>query len=236
MEFSKLNAPTLKELFIKELEAMILSGRLEVGQRLPPERELAEKMHVSRAVVNSGISELARKGFLCVKPRAGVYVVDYRRFGTVDTLLSIMNYNGGHLRRDEIRSILELKIIIDKLAAELAVQKLTDADVAALKNRLNSMKQAEGQIQEGAEATFEFYHELAMISGNTLLPLIYRSFRVPVVHLWGRFLRKYGSQVALASASSLYIAIQSRNKEAAIAAAEAAVSASIAGGREIYED
>ena len=42
MEFSKLNAPSLKELFIQELETMILSGRLMVGEKLPPERELAD--------------------------------------------------------------------------------------------------------------------------------------------------------------------------------------------------
>ena len=58
---------------------MILSGRLMVGEKLPPERELAESMQVSRAVVNSGITELARKGFLIIKPRVGTFVADYRR-------------------------------------------------------------------------------------------------------------------------------------------------------------
>ena len=69
IEFSKLNSPTLKELFIKELETMILSGKLQIGDKLPSERELAKSMQVSRAVVNSGISELSRKGFLDIKPR-----------------------------------------------------------------------------------------------------------------------------------------------------------------------
>ena len=115
MEFSKLNAPSLKELFIQELETMILSGRLMVGEKLPPERELAESMQVSRAVVNSGITELARKGFLIIKPRVGTFVADYRRDGTMDTLMSIMNYNGGILREAEVRSILELRIALDSL-------------------------------------------------------------------------------------------------------------------------
>ena len=65
---------------------------------------------VSRAVVNSGITELARKGFLIIKPRVGTFVADYRRDGTMDTLMSIMNYNGGILREAEVRSILELRI------------------------------------------------------------------------------------------------------------------------------
>ena len=94
MEFTKLNSPTLKELFIKELETMILSGKLPIGSKLPSEREIAKSMQVSRAVVNSGISELSRKGFLNIKPRVGTFVADYRRNGTMETLISIMQYNG----------------------------------------------------------------------------------------------------------------------------------------------
>ena len=84
MEFKKLTAPSLKELFITEIQNMILSGKLEIGEQLPPERELAESMHVSRAVVNSGIATLEKKGFLDVRPRIGNFVADYRRNGTLE--------------------------------------------------------------------------------------------------------------------------------------------------------
>ena len=94
MLFKKLSAPSLKELFVAELEGMILSGKLEIGAKLPPERELAESMQVSRAVVNSGLDEMEKKGFLVVKPRIGTFVADYRKYGTADTLVSIMQYNG----------------------------------------------------------------------------------------------------------------------------------------------
>ena len=96
MEFQKISSPSLRDLFIEQLEHLILSGKLQVGEKLPPERQLAEMMQVSRAVVNSGISELEKKGFLTVKPRSGTYVADFRRKGTLDTLIAIMNYNGGH--------------------------------------------------------------------------------------------------------------------------------------------
>jgi DNA-binding FadR family transcriptional regulator len=46
MAFKKLNAPTLKELFIQELETMILSGELPIGSKLPPEREMAQTMQI----------------------------------------------------------------------------------------------------------------------------------------------------------------------------------------------
>ena len=72
MEFEKLVSPSLKDLFINHIEAMILSGELQVGQQLPPERQLAQSMGVSRAVVNSGIAELEHRGFLEVRPRGDV--------------------------------------------------------------------------------------------------------------------------------------------------------------------
>ena len=61
MEFQKISSPSLRELFVDQLEHMILSGKLKIGEKLPPERQLAEMMQVSRAVVNSGISELEKK-------------------------------------------------------------------------------------------------------------------------------------------------------------------------------
>jgi DNA-binding FadR family transcriptional regulator len=236
MDFSKLKAPTLKELFVRELETMILSGKLKIGEKLPPERILAEKMQVSRAVVNSGIAELSRKGFLKVKPRSGVFVLDYRRYGTVETLLSIMNYNGGHLRHDEIRSILEIKMIVDKLAVELSVDRHTDEDIASLELFLDKMKQQNDNTEKAADAAFNFYHEIAMTSQNTLLPLIYRSFRVPVTHLWIRFVERYGNDVAYNSAREILKALKSHDKVKAIESVEKAISASISGSREIYEN
>ena len=234
MDFAKLKAPTLKKLFVNELESMILSGKLKIGEKLPSERVLAEKMQVSRAVVNSGIAELARKGFLKVKPRSGAYVLDYRRYGTVETLLSIMNYNGGHLRKEEIRSILEVKMIVDKLAVELSVDRHTEKDIISLENYLEQIRN--DNIETAADAVFNYYHELAMISQNTLLPLIYRSFRVPVSHLWIRFIKKYGNEVVYNSAHKIFIAVKKRDKAEAISCVEEAISASISGSKEIYEE
>lgn len=87
MNFEQLYAPSLKELFVQKLQGMILSGELPMGEKLPSERELCQQMGVSRAVVNGGITELARQGFLEVRPRQGAYVADYRRDGNMETLI-----------------------------------------------------------------------------------------------------------------------------------------------------
>lgn len=236
MEFTKLSAPSLKEMFVRELESMILSGRLKIGERLPPERELAEDMQVSRAVINSGIAELSRKGFVEVKPRSGVYVKDYRRYGTLDTLVSIMSYNGGQLRKEEVRSFLEMKFVMDRLATILAVERCKDEDIDRLEERLETLKESGNSVDLAANAVFNFYHELSMISQNTILPLIYSSFKIPVIHLWIRFIDKYNSDIVYTSAKGIFDAIKARDKEAAIKAVERAITDSIDGKREIYED
>ena len=186
MEFEKLISPSLKELFISNIEAKILSGELPVGQQLPPERQLAQSMGVSRAVVNSGIVELENRGFLDVRPRVGTFVADYRRVGTMETLKSIMTYNRGRLRNEEIRSILEVRDALDKLAVADIIPHVTELDNTLLLEKVEAIRQARDNRQ-AAEAAFAFQHELAMLSGNTLLPLIFRSFYSSVLVLWERF-------------------------------------------------
>ena len=56
MKFNQIIAPSMKELFIKEIEALILSGQLKVGEKLPTERELSDEMKISRTIVNLGLS------------------------------------------------------------------------------------------------------------------------------------------------------------------------------------
>lgn len=54
MAFRKIDAPSIKELFLSQMEEMILSGELKPGDKLPPERELADTMGISKTVVHEG--------------------------------------------------------------------------------------------------------------------------------------------------------------------------------------
>jgi GntR family transcriptional regulator, transcriptional repressor for pyruvate dehydrogenase complex len=233
MEFTKLTSPSLKDLFIKELETMILSGKLTIGEKLPPERELAKSMQVSRAVVNSGISELARKGFLNIKPRIGTFVADYRRNGTMETLISIMNYNGGRLREAEIRSILELRIALDSLAVELCIPIIKDDEIEILKGYVNELADTDSP-EVASEISFRFQHELALLSGNTLIPLIFTSFKVPILSLWERFCRLYGLESLRSNTAVLYDCIKKRDAKRAIEWINTSINDTIRGNRQIY--
>lgn len=233
MEFMKLSSPSLKELFIKELETMILSGRLSIGEKLPPERDLSKSMQVSRAVINSGITELARKGFLTIKPRIGTFVADYRKNGTLETLISIMNYNGGILRSAEIRSILELRIAFDKLALESLIPKVTDDEIKTLRSYVEQMKKAPS-FKDVSELAFSFQHELAFLSGNTLMPLIFTSFKAPVMTLWERFCRLYGRDALYNNTSVLCDYIEQRDAKKAVEWQTSVIMDTISGNRQIY--
>ena len=63
MVFHKIRSLSMTELFVREIKRMILMGELKIGDRLPPERELAQKMGLKLTVVNSGIAQLQQKLF-----------------------------------------------------------------------------------------------------------------------------------------------------------------------------
>lgn len=233
MEFEKLISPSLKELFISNIEAKILSGELPVGRQLPPERQLAQSMGVSRAVVNSGIVELENRGFLDVRPRVGTFVADYRRAGTMETLKSIMTYNRGRLRNEEIRSILEVRDALDKLAVADTIPHVTELDNMLLLEKVEAIRQARDNRQ-AAEAAFAFQHELAMLSGNTLLPLIFRSFYSSVLVLWERFCALYGIDTLYQTSCRLCGHIRDKDIPGAVAWIDYCTRETISGSRRIY--
>ena len=95
--FEKLDSVGLKERFVQEIQRKIFAGELLPGEQLPPERELAAQMGISRSLVNVGILDLESKGFVDVVPRTGTFVIDYRENPTPDTLAALMHYDSEPL-------------------------------------------------------------------------------------------------------------------------------------------
>ncbi len=233
MEFSKLNAPSLKELFIEQLENMILSGKLVIGEKLPSERELAESMHISRSVVNAGLAEIADKGFLEIIPRSGTYVADFHKKGKLDTLVSIMKFNGGTLPDADILSILQIRKVLTALALDLAMPRITDDEVKQL-FKCSSQLDKTNDSTKAAELVFEFDHLLCGFSGNTLLPLIFYSFRAPNTTLFERFFRLYGFDAMRRRTDALCLAIRARDLVTSKEVLSRSIEETISGSTRIY--
>lgn len=233
MEFEKITPPSLKELFITQIHKMILSGSLQIGDKLPSERQLAELMNVSRSVVNSGIVELEHQGFIDIKPRVGAFIADYRKKGNLETLLAIMRFNGGKLGNNEIRSILELRIALDNITLRNCIPHITDEDTRHLLEIVEHIKKSTS-FAEASEAAFEFQHELALLSTNTLVPLLMQSFKLPIMGLWEHFCSLYGIEALYQNTYTLWQYIHSRNLEGAIDYVDTSIQASIDGDRTIF--
>ncbi|MDR0584235.1 MAG: GntR family transcriptional regulator [Treponema sp.] len=175
MEFTELVSPTLTDLFVKKMEHNILSGKLAIGERLPNERELALKMKVSRGVINGGIAKLVHLGFLKVVPRKGTFVEDYRRYGKLETLQTIIEYNGGHYSPQMIDSLFEIRNCLERNLAELAAKNRTEQDIAALWEKIETLRGIEDPAGFGLEL-FDFFHLLAKASKNIIYPLLLQGF------------------------------------------------------------
>ena len=71
--------------------------------------------------------------------------------------------------------------------------------------------------EDAAEKTFLFFHELAILSGNVLLPLMYHSFKAPGVHLWSIYAKKFGIKALYDLKTDFYRALLNRDEEGALA-------------------
>lgn len=233
MEFHKLSAPTLKEQFVREIRENILSGQLPAGTKLPPEREMAQQMQVSRAVVNGGLTELERQGFLEIHPRQGVTIADYSRNGNISTLNAIMEYHSETLGRSEIRSILEIRRALEHLATDAAIETASDADMDRLQS-LAAGAEAAGSAAETVDAAFAFHHELAAVGSNSILPLIYTSFRPVVTQMWTRYCRRFGTDALADSARALADRVAARDREGARRCTDESIDRAVSGDRQIY--
>ena len=214
MGFTKITNVSLTERFVQQIENMILSGELAVGEKLPSARDLCIKMGISRPVVSAGLIELEKLGFVEVLPRKGAFVCDYRRKGTVETLLAIMRYNGGAMRRNEVASLLQVRQSLEILCMEQVILHASDRELEAFSPFLDRIARADDPVKT-AEAVFAFHHELAVLSGNMLLPLLYHSFRTESLYLWTICGKHFGCRQLYETKLSLYQALLNRDTVAA---------------------
>ena len=205
----------MTELFVQQIENMILSGELAIGEQLPPARELSVKMGVSRTVISAGLVELEKLGFVEIRTRQGVFVCDYRRKGSLETLIAIMRYNGGAMRKNEVKSLLETRDAMESMCMRLVIERSDAAALETLAPILESIRTARS-ADEAAENVFLFHHELAVLSGNVLMPLLYHSFRPQSVYLWTIDCKRGGIQKMYESKLALYTALLNGDTDEAV--------------------
>lgn len=176
MPFQKIVMPTMKELFVRQMESMILSGELAAGEQLPNERELSAQMNISRTVVNSGIQELAKNGFVCIVPRKGTFVNDFLHEGNLGTLTSIFHHNDGQFDKPMLTSLMEYRSINEQKCARLAAERRTEENIKDIFELLEQLETC-SDPDSFAETSTLFHHAIFIATQNLIYPLMYNSFQ-----------------------------------------------------------
>ncbi len=185
---SPISSESLKDVFVKQFEDLILSGKLHIGQRLSSERELALELGVSRPVVHEGLVELAARGLLTIKPRSGAVINDYRRNGSLSILSSIISYGNGRLEPALLNSLLQMRMHLETEFARLAALNRTAEQISDFKNHIDlETSLSRSSIHDVVEADFDFHHLVAMATGNLVYPLIINSFKAPYTNFTKQF-------------------------------------------------
>lgn len=235
MKMEKLQSPSLKDLFVDQIQNAIISGQLKIGDRLPSEREFARQMQVSLTVVHSGLQELESRGFVHIVPRQGAYVSNFRKYGNADTLSALMDYSGGELGNDVTRSILEIRKMSQFFIVEMIIKNASDEDFVKLGKKLADLAESK-TAQETADNIFAFWHEACYISGDTIVPLAVYAFRNPIATLWKRYCKLYGKEELIENTKVAYDLMVARDLEGSTRHAAKCVDRAISGDRSLYFD
>lgn len=168
------DSKNLKASFVELMKAKILSGELKPGDRLPPERELALEVGISRGSVNQGILDLERMGFLRIVPRRGTFVAEYVKNATPDTLTAIMGYDSTLIDSTLFKDLMQLRILVERECARLACANLTPASLKTLRARLEAIYSADADGL--ADAVYMYHKCITEISCNAAYAMVFQSF------------------------------------------------------------
>ena len=173
-----IQSASLKDLFIQDFEKLIFSGYFKIGDKLPPERELAQKMGVSRPVVHEGLVDLAAKGLVTMVPRRGTIINDFRKHGSLFVLTSLFEYSDGQVSDQLLSSVLDMRMLFEVENAGLAAANRTREQM----NQFQEILEKENAMDHGdtravTALDFEFHLALAMASNNLVYPLLLNSLK-----------------------------------------------------------
>lgn len=170
--FERIANQRIYQQIIDQISRMIREGSLKPGDRLPPERQLAEEFGVSRAAVREALSALGLMGLVEVRAGEGTYVRSVTEEGLVTPLAMLLT-----MERDEALGLelLEIRAALEAEGAYLAAQRRECEDLAAMEAALRRMEIAMADGHLGDEADWQFHHAIAAASGNALLIQIMRT-------------------------------------------------------------
>lgn len=157
----------LSDAIVRQIEGMIVQARLHPGDPLPPERELAETMGVSRPSLREALLKLEMRGLVRGRHGGGYMIADVTAPTITEPLAHLLNEHP-----ETAVDILELRSGLEAVAVMLAAERATEADRRMLRQRYARLVKADkggGDPIDEAEADLEFHLAIVDASYNVAL-------------------------------------------------------------------
>lgn len=156
-------ATKLTEGVAEHIRGMIHRGELGPGDRLPPERELAEELGIARASLRAAIKSLAARGYVIVRrgSRGGTFVTELSR--------PFQEWR-EHVREQhgEVDDIIDFRIALEQQTARLAAQRRDRDDLTVIRKSIEAMEGAQSRAVFRLSDS-QFHSAVAAAAKNTRL-------------------------------------------------------------------
>jgi len=205
------------DLILRQIRNLISGGALKAGDRLPSERELAQRFGVGRGHVREALRKLEFYGVLQTFPQSGTTVASLG-VAALERLIS----NLLDLDRDDVKALTETRVILEMHAAQLAAQRATKAAIAALKSALEAFRGEVEAGRTGVEEDLLFHLEIARAAQNPIMVSLIGLITPDIIRLnkESRACESGRAAVALKEHEKLFAAIAAHDVDAARQAME----------------
>ena len=161
MPFEPIQSEKLSHAVVRQIETLILRGILRPGERLPSERELSERLGVSRPSLREAVAELETRGLLEARAGAGIYVSDVLGSAFSEALTGLFRNHD-----EAVFDYLSFRRDMEGLAAERAAGSGTETDLKVIAEIYAKMEAAHGKRNPSEEARLDADFHLAIIEAS----------------------------------------------------------------------
>lgn len=174
--FRPIRGRRIFEEILDQLEQAILDGHISAGDRLPPERQLAEQFNASRTSVREAMRVLEALGVARVRPGAENGAVLVEEPG--DALRLLLRFQLA-LRHISIESVIEFRTVLEPWAARVASTRATEKELSQIRAILAAMGGEVGQ-EHFHQLDSSFHLEIARAAQNELMVLVLEGARTSI--------------------------------------------------------
>ena len=222
MPFEPVQQEKLSQDVIKQIESLILRGILRPGERLPSERELSERLNVSRPSLREALADLQDRGLLVSRAGAGVYVGDMLGSAFAPALITLFSTHD-----DAVFDYISFRRDLEGLAAARAARLASDTDLQVIETIFRKMEAAHQKRDPSEEARLDADFHLSIIeaSHNVIMLHMMRSMYDLLKQgvFYNRnimFKQRHTRDILLDHHREINAALQARDAQAAQAAVE----------------